>query len=155
MSSTVEYCLNKASVAEIKEHLSRFDAKFVPPLSDRVDIYDYAKNITEMAMRFEAWSGDTLVGLLAAYCNDEQNHVAYVTSISVLKASTRKGVGTRLLKQCIVEAKVSGMQQINLEVASDNVLAIKLYEKCGFVADQVNAPFVTMQLHLNKGEKHE
>jgi hypothetical protein len=68
MNEAVEYLSNNASEAQIAGHLSRCDADFVPSLSGRVDINDYAKKIVNKAMRFEAWSGGELVGLVAAYC---------------------------------------------------------------------------------------
>ena len=63
MSEGIQFSLNNASEAEIVGHLWHCDANFVPPLSDRVEINDYANKITNKAMRFEAWSGDKLVGL--------------------------------------------------------------------------------------------
>lgn len=155
MSAAVEYLSNNASEAEIAEHLSRCDADFVPPLSGRVEISDYAQKIASKATRFEAWSGGTLVGLVAAYCNDQEKRVAYITSVSVLKEWMSKGIAARLMSRCIEHAKASGMRQVSLEVASDNAPAIRLYEKSGFVAGKVNAPFVTMDLHLKSGEEHE
>ena len=155
MSESVEFGLNKASEAQIVEHLLRCDADFVPPLSDRVEISDYAKKIASKAMRFEAWSGDMLVGLVAAYCNDQEQRIAYITSVSVLREWTGKGIAASLMRRCIDNAKSSGMRQISLEVASDNVPAIKLYEKSGFVAGQTNAPFVTMNLYLKSREENE
>jgi len=154
MSTSVDYCVDRASGAEIVQHLSGSDADFVPPLSERVEINDYARKIASRATRFEAWSGDTMVGLVAAYCNDQVERIAYITSVSVLKTWTGKGIAASLLKQCIKHAHASGMQQIILEVASDNVSAIRLYEKSGFVAGKVNAPFVTMGLHLKNREEH-
>lgn len=150
MSGVVEYRSNKASEAEIAEHLSRCDADFVPPLSSRVEITDYAQKIASKAARFETWSGGTLIGLVAAYCNDREKRIAYITSVSVLKAWTGEGIAACLIKQCIEHAKASGMRQVSLEVASDNAPAIRLYEKSGFVAGKVNAPFVTMDLNLTK-----
>ena len=85
MSAAVKYQSNKASEVEIAEHLSRCDADFVPLLSSRVEIKNYAKKIINKATRFEAWSGDTLLGLVAAYYNDQEKRIAYITSISVLK----------------------------------------------------------------------
>lgn len=158
MSAAVEYLSNKASEAEIAEHLSRCDADFVPPLSGRVEISDYAQNIASKAMTFEAWSGGTtLVGLVAAYCNDQgqEKRIAYITSVSVLKAWTGKGIAACLMNRCVEHAKVSGMRQVSLEVASDNAPAIRLYETSGFVAGKVNAPFVTMNLYLKSREEHE
>jgi len=155
MSDAVEYLANRASGAEIAKHLLCCDADFVPSLSSRVDINDYARKIAGKATRFEAWSGGTLVGLVAAYCNDQEKRIAYITSVSVLKAWAGKGIAASLMKLCIDYSKTSGMRQISLEVASDNMPAIKLYEKSGFVAGKVNAPFITMDLYLKSGEEHE
>ncbi len=155
MSAAVDYLLNKASEAEIAEHLSRCDTDFVPPLSGRVEIDDYAKKIASTAMRFEAWSGGTLLGLVAAHCNDQKKRIVYITSVSVLKKWMGKGIAECLMKQCVKHAKASGMDQINLEVASNNAPAVKLYEKIGFIEGKAKAPFVGMSLNLKSGEEHE
>jgi ribosomal protein S18 acetylase RimI-like enzyme len=155
MSAVVKYLPNKASAAEIAEHLARCDADFIPPLNGRVEIKGYAEKIVNKAMRFEAWSGGTLVGLVAAYCNDQEKRVAYITSVSVLREWAGKGITARLLRQCIEHVKASGMRQISLEVASENTPAIRLYEKSGFFADKANALFVCMNLNLKSGEEHD
>lgn len=150
MNATIEYLLNKTSAAQIAEHLSRCDADFVPPLSGRVDMKDYARKIASTATRFEAWSGGTLVGLVAAYCNDRERRFAYITSVSVLHEWTGKGIAAHLMNQCVEHVKASGMRQISLEVAGDNAPAIKLYEESGFIVGKANAPMVTMILTLEK-----
>jgi ribosomal protein S18 acetylase RimI-like enzyme len=155
MKEPVEYSLNKASEAEIVEHLRTCDANFVPPLSGRVEIKDYAKKIASEATRFEAWSGGKLIGLVAAYCNDQEKLLAYITNVSVLRAWTGKGIAMRLLSYCIEHARASGMRQISLEVAGDSTPAIKLYEKSGFVTGKANGPFISMNLLLTNGEEHE
>lgn len=152
MSAAPKYRSNRASEGEIAEHLSRCDANFVPPLSARVEIGEYAKKLASKAVRFEAWSGDTLVGLVAAYCNDQERRIAYISSVSVLKEWMGKGIAARLTSLCIAHAKASGMRQISLEVADDNKPAIKLYEKNGFVAGKAIAPFVTMNLYFRERE---
>ena len=148
MSEAVEYLSNKASEAEIVVHLLRGDADFVSTLSSRVEMKKYARKITNKATRFEAWSGGMLIGLVAAYCNDQVKRIAYITSVSILKEWTGKGIGARLMAQCIEHAKLSGMQQISLEVAQDNTLGIKLYEKSGFNVNKTNGLFVDMNLYL-------
>ncbi len=52
--------------------------------------------------------------------------------ITVLKAEWGKGIGRELMRQAIEHAKAQGLEIISLEVRSDNVRAIRLYEKCGF-----------------------
>jgi len=155
MIAVVEYLSNKATEAEIAEHLSCCDADFVPPLNGRVEIKDYAKKIANYATRFEAWSGSKLVGLVAAYCNDQEKRRAYITSVSVLREWTGKGIASRLLNQCIEHVKASGMRQVSLEVASGNTSAIKLYEKGDFIMDKANATFISMNLNFISGEEHE
>jgi ribosomal protein S18 acetylase RimI-like enzyme len=152
MSESVEYCFNKASESKIAEHLERCDADFMPPLSSRVEIKDYAQKIAKKAIRLEAWSDGTLVGLVAAYYNDLENRVVYISNVSVLREWSKKGIATRLLKKCIKYARAMEMQQVCLEVSTDNKPAVKLYEKSGFIADKPDAPFVSMNLHLESGK---
>lgn len=155
MSAEVEYLTNKASAAKIDEHLWKCDIDFVPPLSSRVNISNYAQKIFTKAMRFEAWSGGILIGLVAIYCNNQENHIAYVTSVSVIKEWVGMGIAGNLVSQCIKHMDALGMKQICLEVASGNIPAIKLYEKCGFVVSNPNALFITMSLFLKSGEDYE
>ena len=155
MSAAIEYSTNQASEAEIAEHLLRCDSDFMLPLSARVEIKDYAQKIVSNAARFEAWSGDTLVGLAAAYCNDMESGVAFVTSVSVLREWAGKGIMSKLISQCIEHAKKFGMWRISLEVGDGNMPAIRLYEKYGFVAGKVNLPFITMHLNLENEGTHE
>lgn len=155
MSVVIEYCLNKASAAEIAEHLSCCDADFVPPLSCRINIKGYANKIASKATRFEAWLDGKLVGLVAVYCNDQDKRISYITSVSVLKEWVGNGIATRLLSQCVDYAKELRMRRISLEVARDNAPAIKLYEKNGFIVAQSNAPLVVMNQYLEGKEKHE
>lgn len=154
MNKIIKFGSNQASENEVAEHLLRCDGVFVPPLSGRVEIVDYARKIVSKAMRLEAWEDMKLVGLVAVYCNDHDKRIAYLTSVSVLKEWMGKGIATCLVKQCIEYATVSGMRQISLEVASSNLPAIWLYEKNGFVMGEAHAGFVTMNLYLKSGEEH-
>lgn len=155
MSASIAYLLNKASAEQIAEHLLRCDSDFEPALSSRVDINEYAKKIENKATRFEAWSDSTLVGMVAAYCNDREKRLAYITSVSVLRQWAGNGIATRLISRCAEHALASGMRQVNLEVARNNSRVIKLYEKCGFVASEADALFVQMSLILKNGGENE
>jgi ribosomal protein S18 acetylase RimI-like enzyme len=148
MKDCIEFGLNKAASSQIVGHLSDCDVDFVPPLSERFEIKDYAEKIANKATRLEAWSGDKLVGLLAVYCNDQQQGSAFITSVSVLKEWKGRGIAAGLMQQCIAHVRTTGMRQISLEVARDNLPAIGLYEKSGFVTGITKEPFVVMSLNL-------
>ena len=147
---SVTFCSNRASEKQIAEHLSRCDESFVPPLSDRVDIADYAHKIAGMAMRFEAWDS-ALVGLLAVYCNDRERGVAYVTSVSVLQEWRGRGIAASLVDHCIAHAKAEGFRRVELEVDAENANAVRLYEHQGFSIDAVHGRAVIMRVDLGKG----
>ena len=155
MNAQIDFGSNTASVVQINAHLLCCDADFVPPLTDRVEIIDYARRIVSKATRFEAWSGNMLIGLVAAYCNDQETRIAYITSVSVLREWTKRGIAACLMKQCIDYAEKIGMRHISLDVAVDNTQAIKLYEKFGFVVGKADMPFVTMSRFLENEEEHE
>jgi ribosomal protein S18 acetylase RimI-like enzyme len=155
MSASINYLLNQASEAQIAAHLQCCDVDFVPPLSTRVELGDYAKKLASKATRFEAWSDGTLIGLVAAYCNDQASRIAYITSVSVLKQWSGQGIAARLVNLCIQHAKDAGMHKIRLEVAQANTPAIQLYKKNGFTVSQASEPYIDMNLHLTRGENHE
>lgn len=152
MSSAVDYQVNTASETQIAEHLLRCDADFVEALSERVEIPAYAKKIASKSTRFEAWSSGTLVGLVAAYCDDRETRVAHITNVSVLKEWAGKGIATRLIDHCIAYAKAASMRKIGLEVAATNVSAIKLYEKNQFIAFRWIGPHICMKLNLEDAQ---
>ncbi|MEA3133471.1 MAG: hypothetical protein QOG17_1317 [Gammaproteobacteria bacterium] len=155
MNFRVTYLANQATAAQIGDHLARCDSQFVPVLSGRVDIAEYARKIASSASRWEAWSGDTLVGLVAVYGNDQERRTAYVTSVSVLEKWTGKGIATTLMRSAVAYSKLQGHRRISLEVAREHRSAIHLYEKCGFSVGEGNGPFVGMSLDVATGEKDE
>jgi len=132
MSAPVDYRANEASAAVLAEHLRRCDAAFVPSLSGRVDISAYARKLAARAERFEAWSGGTLVGLVAVYPGDSAQPRAFVTNVSVLPQWQRQGIAGRLMTACVAQAAAQGCRCVELEVDRANRSAMALYGRLGF-----------------------
>ena len=152
MNSEIEFCENRADVVQIARHLHACDCAFVPPLSHRVAIDDYAHRIIDKAARFEAWGGGELVGLVAAYCNETGRRVAFITSVSVLSEWQGRGIASKLVTRCTDHANSLGFSRIELEVGQMNAAAIALYSKHGFVIDGEGGSTSTM--HLTIGSEH-
>ncbi len=53
-------------------------------------------------------------------------------SVAVIKEYWNRGIGTRLLEKILEFAKENSFEIIDLQVRSDNLYAIHLYEKFGF-----------------------
>jgi ribosomal protein S18 acetylase RimI-like enzyme len=149
MNEQIAYLLNQATEAEIMQHLRECDTAFMPRLSQRLDLHEYARKIFNHAVRFEAWSGGTLVGLVAAYCNDEKTRRAFITSVSVLEHWRGRGIAGILVRQCTDYAGQSAMRLVSLEVARSDAAAIKVYKRSGFVPGEARADSIMMHLTLD------
>lgn len=142
------YLEGVASSKEIEQHLLACDAAFSPPLSATVDISIYARKLAEKSVRFEAWGGGVLAGLVAIYCNDEMRRIAFISNVSVLEEWRGKGVAKRLLQSGLTHAKNAGFAMASLEVELQNAAAIALYRSLGFSFHGAGGQRVTMSLAL-------
>ena len=132
MTGKIELTVNRATSSEIANHLSETDESYVPRLSARVNIADYARKISGNADRFEAWSNGTLIGLVAAYSNVATPGTAYITNVSVQPGYQGQGVASRVLDAYIRFALDRHVGRISLEVDRENHSAVDLYLAKGF-----------------------
>lgn len=133
MNILMIFVKNRATVDEVALHLRQCALAFVPPLGSRVDITVYAEKLVRQAVRFEAWSSNDLVGLVATYFNNKSELIAFVSSVSVLPSHQGLGIASSLLAQCLECAKTGGFRYLELEVDGSNLNAINLYLKMGFL----------------------
>ncbi len=120
----------------------------MPALQHTVNINQYASKIRDKAQTFEAWSNNTLVGLIAVYMNDPKLHTAFITSVSVVATMQGKGIANQLLTFVINKATELRYSTLQLEVNNANNTAIQLYTKNGFTKLATNETITTMQIHL-------
>lgn len=132
-SQAVLHKVSTASVGDIHEHLLACDKFFQPPLSDRLDIGEYAEKLKTKAQNFEAWQAERLVGLVAVYIN-RQSGVAFISSVSTLPGFEGKGIASGLLELAFEHSYAMGCREAALEVSRHAHGAIALYSKLGFSA---------------------
>jgi len=135
-----------ATYVDVLYHLQKCDSRFLPKLSSKVNLSDYANKIQEFAVIFEAWSGNKLIGLVAAYMNQER--CGFVTNVSVVPDFLGQKIAYKLLVNCIEQAIVLGIKELVLEVSSNSIDAIRLYENNGFKTYCKNNDIITMKLEL-------
>jgi len=58
--------------------------------------------------------------------------LAGTLGMGVLKEWRRKGIGRRLIGECLALARAHGLERVELTVFADNAPAIRLYEAMGF-----------------------
>lgn len=145
--SSITYKKNTSTAEQVSRHLKRCNDNFVPSLDKKVDIKLYAEKIITYAVRFEAWEGEELVGLVATYFNDE-NRTSFITNVSTIPQHSGKGIASQLMMECISFATTNHFREITLRVAQHNVNAIGLYSKFGFKQTGFDDGEIEMQKEL-------
>jgi ribosomal protein S18 acetylase RimI-like enzyme len=148
---TIEFREETATKDDIQAHLEECGSDFTPSLSLKVNIDEYSEKIRARAKTFEAWSGKTLIGLVAAYMNDSRTRTGFVTNVSVAKAFMGRGVASALLARCVDRSRHEGMKAIRLEVGLESPEAIRLYRNFGFSEIAREGEKVSMEMEI--GEK--
>lgn len=129
---------------------------FHPPLHLKTNISEYSEKLFRLSTRFEAWHHSDLVGLVAAYCNENTGRRIFISNVSTLPQFTGKGIAKTLMTHCIEYGINNKFSCIDLEVSSRNIAAITLYEKLGFKLLGKKSESLEMRLSLtNKKTKHE
>lgn len=146
---SVDIRVNAATVVELLTHLTQCSTDFVPHLSDRVDLSEYARKIAAHAVRFEAWDGE-LVGLVAVY-RDTSSHSAFVTNVSVLRSHRSLGIASCLLSELSAYCEQNAFRRVSLEVDAGNLRAVSLYHARGFIVEKMDGR--TMTLAMTLGER--
>jgi len=142
--SEIEYRIKTVSYESIVEHLNRCADCFNPPLYTYVEIEKYAKKIFDNAVTFESWDCDTLVGLVAAYFNNNETKIGFITNVSVLEEYQDSGIASKLIKNAIHFGRKNAFVKLVLELNINNTKAFKLYKKQGFVVTEQNKNNIIM-----------
>jgi ribosomal protein S18 acetylase RimI-like enzyme len=147
---TIEFREETATKDDIQAHLEECDRDFSPNLSLKINIDEYSTKIRTRAKTFEAWSGNALVGLVAAYMNDSGTRTGFITSVSVAKDFMGRGIASALLDRCVERSRQEGMKTIRLEVGLDSPEAIRLYRNFGFSEIAREGETISMQMEINE-----
>ena len=129
-------------------HLTECSNAFIPPLSERVNIDEYAKKIYEKSVTFEAWDGKLFIGFIAAYFSENRDVSAFITNVSVLRRFSGLGIASKLLDMCIEHARNNNFPELALEVHKHNNPAISFYNKFDFKNYGAKGNMLLMKMQL-------
>ncbi len=143
----LKYTIGEASAQELYFHLKECNRDFVSSLEEKVDLRSYCSKICSEAITFEAWDANTLVGLVAAYLNDPDGEIGYITNVSTAKAYEGHGIASALTRFCIGYAE-HRFRAVHLKVERSNTRAISLYNRLGFIERETD-DLEVMQMELD------
>ena len=99
--------------------------------------YDYLITATDEACSAGCERSEEVAGFALLRCFDD----AELIRIAVDPLRQRRGIGLKLLKALIEEAKGRFIHDIILEVRESNEAARRLYEKAGFVTEGIRRKY--------------
>ena len=122
-----------AEVAGEKRYLLRTE----PPPFEKTKAF-VRSNIENNYAQYVALHDKKIVGWadIIPLSHPKMTHVG-VLGMGILKDYRGQGVGSQLLKEVTEHAWVSGLKRLELEVFADNITAIHLYKKHGYVQEGV------------------
>lgn len=150
----IEYKINKSSLNDVTEHLTKSSDYFIPKLKTYVNIGDYSTKILNKGVRFESYHNNILVGLLVLYVNDEKK-TTFITNVSVYEEYQKMGIAKNLLDNCKKFISEKKYNEITLEVFKNNTKAIRFYEKNKFKILNNNENKITMKLTMERDYNNE
>lgn len=110
--------------------------EFSVSVSDEADVLEESRNAQNRIMLL-ALVGNKVTGCLhfEGGARPRIEHTGEF-GVSVLKDYWDKGIGTEMVKELILWAKSSNrIRKLNLRVRSDNLRAISVYQKLGFIQE--------------------
>ena len=128
----VHYKTKTADEQELCAHLIKCKNNFNPPLDKTVNIKEYSIKLFDRSVTFEAWVNQSLAGVVAAYFNDYENKLGFISNVSVCREFLGNGIASELIKNCINYGRENKFREISLKVYKNNASAIYLYDKFNF-----------------------
>lgn len=139
-------CSNPISRSELVEALKTLGDLLPDPLSERVNIPEYAEKLLKFADIIYAKHEDRVIGIMAVYANDMQTKIAHFPLLFVANQYQHKGVGKVLILQAIALAKSRNMGSVWAYVHKDNDRAINFVYKLGFQFDSFRDPKIKIKM---------
>ena len=110
-------------------YLQEIDEIMIPTLSERVCIWEYAGKLARLAETLYIVQEECDIASCSVYCNSK---VAFISSIAVKREFLGKGIGSILMDEVKRHVREKKCESVQLEVYTQNTVAIKFYVKNGF-----------------------
>jgi len=99
---------------------------------ERVNLIEYSIKLSLNAKHFCLFQQDEVVGFMAAYFNDVENKIAYISTVSIFPQFQGQGVGGEMLDKACCYANKLGFKVVRLQVRKNNDGALRFYINHGF-----------------------
>lgn len=114
---------------KIEAFLRAVDDSFPVPLSQKQDLGEYARKLSQFATMCAVEEDGKIVAMAAGYTDRDP---AYLAILATLPQVRGRGLGKTLVREFLEKANQSGATYLHLYAVESNTPAMKLYESLGF-----------------------
>ena len=133
---------------KFKKYVKEVEGDFPIPLSERVDLEEYADKLYYDSTLICEEENSEIIGFVAGYINETESMQAYVSILSVHKNARGKGLARKLMTQFVEECRKKNFRKVSLHSNVSNTIAYELWLKLGFVVDAQDGDRVHMTYDL-------
>lgn len=127
--------IRKMTIQDLKEVIAIETQSFEIPWTSNMFVKEINNDIAKF---YVAHRGETIVGYIGFWDIDFDIHLL---TLAVQKEYRKRGIGSYLIEFVIAYAKEHLSKKIFLEVSVENIPAINLYKKYGFVETNVRKKY--------------
>ena len=125
------YKFGKLSFDAVLCFLQETDTVFQTPLSQKVNLSEYARKLSDYSMFSYCEIEGRIVGMISCYVN--RPPVSYISNVCVRGEYQHRGVFSGMFRLLIAELKQRGIKTVRLEVNDQNENAQEVYRHFDFV----------------------
>lgn len=128
----MDFCFGNLTFEQVRSFLGETDKEFEHPLSEKVDIEEYALKLSQYSSFSYCVEQGEMIGMISCYTN--RPPVGYISNVCVKYQYHGLGVFNSMFERLKEECVNLGINIIRLEVDNDNYVAQLVYLKNGFCA---------------------
>ena len=121
------------TVEQILTFLREVDGDFPTPLSQKQDLLVFSRKLSEKATICSVVSEERILAMVAGYTENVVDRLAYISIVATVEDAKGRGYASRLVKEFIDLATKKDLEAVHLYTAPSNEIALRMYEKLGFV----------------------
>ena len=124
--------VQKPTVEEIEIFLNAVEQDFPVPLSEKVDLKEYAQKLFDHATIFCAYENGVIASMVAGYTRNLTDDLAFVSIMATRKEYRGQGLASKQLGKFLEESRNVGVKGVHVYAVESNLPAVATYKKHGF-----------------------
>lgn len=121
----------------IIKFLGEVNCDFPTPLSESVNLNEYAKKLADKATFCIKEADGRILSLVAGYTDNLNDNMAYIAIVATVNDGRGKGYAKKLVKEFLKICKSKNISGVHLYAVKTNEPAVNMYKDIGFKLSDV------------------